>query len=80
VLVLPALAPAAAFGDDRFEDPGNDDQDRHHVEDPEVVAYVGEREHRSPPYPFAPESRYSPKQVKATITASIQYWEAVARR
>lgn len=29
---------------------------------------------------FETESRKSPKQVKATITASIQYWERAAIR
>lgn len=35
---------------------------------------------KSPLHALVTESRKSPKQVKATITASIQYWDRVARR
>ena len=50
------------------------------VATPEADGWVQRGRHsRATAYHPVAEGRYRPKQVKATITASIQYWEAVAR-
>jgi hypothetical protein len=47
------LFPSSPFSEDRFEDAENHEHDRQEIEDPEVVADVGQRQG----HPLETESR-----------------------
>ncbi len=69
-----SCSSAPAIDDRPDRDPRHDDehgQDVEHLRQP--VAGVRERRHQ-----FSADRRYSPSIVKQTMTASIQYCEAVA--